>query len=99
MEDEHWDTAATGSLQVYLNGAGILVPDDRGQPLLDDSFIIIFHGHHEDTEFTLPDKRWGAAWECVLDTDRGFVDQPERFNAGSQITVLSRSLWVLRRVP
>ena len=99
MEDEHWDTAATGSLQVYLNGAGILVPDERGQPLLDDSFIIFFHGHHEDTEFTLPDKRWGGAWVRVLDTDRGFADKEERFTAGSKIKVLSRSMWVLRGVP
>jgi glycogen operon protein len=99
MEDEHWDTAATGSLQVYLNGAGILVPDERGQPLLDDSFIIIFHGHHDDTDFTLPDKRWGGAWVRVLDTERGFADQQERFVAGSTIKVLSRSMWVLRGVP
>jgi hypothetical protein len=35
----------------------------------------------------------------VLDTDRGFIDQPERFTAGSNITVLSRSMWVLRGVP
>jgi isoamylase len=97
MEDEHWNTAGSGSLQVFLNGAGILVPDERGEPIIDDSFLVIFHGHHEDQTLTLPGKRWGQAWLRVFDTERGFARERERFAAETEITVLARSLLVLRR--
>ncbi|HSD86584.1 MAG TPA: glycogen debranching protein GlgX [Kofleriaceae bacterium] len=99
MEDEHWDSAETRSLQVFLNGAGITVPDERGQPILDDTFLIIFHAHPEDRELTLPEQRWGASWVRVFDTGRGFAKNGgEKHAAGSKITVIQRSLWVLRRV-
>src|SRR5690606_18141306 len=32
MLDEDWDEAKSASLQVFLNGAGITVPDERGEP-------------------------------------------------------------------
>ncbi|HEY5922815.1 MAG TPA: glycogen debranching protein GlgX [Kofleriaceae bacterium] len=98
MEDDHWDSATAGSIQVFLNGAGILVPDERGEPIIDDSFLVVFHAHHEDQVITIPSRRWGQAWIRVLDTERGFAaDDRERYAAGDNITVLARSLWVLRR--
>jgi isoamylase len=98
MEDEHWDAAESASVQVFLNGAGILVPDERGEPIIDDSFLVIFHAHHEDQTMKLPSKRWGAAWSRVLDTERGFAhDDRERYAADTELTVLARSIWVLRR--
>jgi glycogen operon protein len=98
MEEEHWDTAGSVSLQVFLNGAGVLMPDERGEPILDDTFLIVFHAHPEDRAIKLPDKRWGASWSRVLDSERGFAnDDRERYAAGTPLHVLARSLWVLRR--
>jgi glycogen operon protein len=98
MEDEHWDSYGSVSVSVYLNGLGILVPDERGEPILDDSFLVVFHAHPEDRVIQLPSGKWGASWSRVLDTERGFAtDNRERYAAGAQLTVLARSLWVLRR--
>jgi glycogen operon protein len=98
MEDEHWDSYGSVSVSVYLNGLGILVPDERGEPILDDSFLVVFHAHPEDRVIKLPSEKWGASWSRVLDTERGFAtDNRERYAAGSELTVLARSLWVLRR--
>jgi glycogen operon protein len=98
MTDESWDQARSTSLQVFLNGAGIPVPDERGEPILDDSFLVVFHADASDRVIELPDGRWGAAWTRVLDTERGFApDDRERYAAATQLTVLSRSLWLLRR--
>ncbi len=105
MEDEHWDSAGSVSLQVFLNGHGITLPDERGETIIDDTFLIIFHAHPEDRVITLPKVKWGAAWSRVLDTERGFsiarsaesIDMRERYAAGAQLAVLARSLWVLRR--
>jgi len=98
MQDEHWETAGSVSLQVFLNGAGIPVPDEQGEPIIDDSFLVVFHANPEDRQIRLPSKRWGNSWVRVLDTERGFAaDTRERYEAGAQLAVLGRSLWVLRR--
>ncbi len=102
MVGEGWDSSDSNSIQVFLNGHGILVPDERGEPILDDTFLIVFHSHAGDSVFRLPAARWGAAWRRVMDTERGFADdgQPgDRFEAGAEIKVIARSLWLLRREP
>jgi glycogen operon protein len=97
MTDEHWQTARSRSLQVFLDGAGILVPDEHGEPLLDDSFLIVFHAHPEGRTIRLPDRRWGASWRTVLDTSRGFDVDDERYHASSALAVPAFSLWLFRR--
>jgi glycogen operon protein len=86
-------------VQVLLNGSAIQHPDERGQPIIDDTVLIIFHAHPEDRELRLPDKKWGPSWIRVFDTDRGFPKQAdgEKLSAGHRIHVIQRSLWVMRR--
>ena len=43
MTDEHWESDVARSLQVFLDGHGIAVPDERGEPIVDDTFLIVFH--------------------------------------------------------
>ena len=101
MSDEHWQTALSRSLQVFLNGHGLSLPDDHGEPILDDTFLVLFHAHPENRKFTFPAATFGAAWERVMDTERGFAGPAERdrHEAGSEIDVLARSVWLFRRVP
>jgi glycogen operon protein len=99
MNDEHWDTDLSRSLQVFLDGHGILVPDERGEPILDDTFLIIFHAGPDDCRVVLPEPKWGKVWRRVMDTERGFAAEHdgETFAARATITVVARSLWLLRR--
>ncbi len=98
MTDEHWDSEISRSLQVYLDGNGFTVPDDRGEPIVDDTFLLIFHAAPEDARFRLPALKWGKVWTRVLDTERGFAeDKAEHHEAGSEIEVIARSVWLLRR--
>ena len=52
---------------VFLNGQAINGKDQRGQAVVDDSFLVLFNGHHEETDWTLP-KQWGESWTVLLDT-------------------------------
>jgi isoamylase len=99
MTDDHWDSAGSVSLQVFLNGAGILVPDERGEPILDHTFLVVFHAHPDDRVIRLPAKRWGTRWCRVFDTARGFAEDigGECYEAGRGVRVMGRSLWLLRR--
>ena len=99
MTDEHWDSALSRSLQVFLNGAGIATRDERGERVLDDSFLIVFHAEPEDRVFVLPNAPWGAQWRRVLDSERGLVGEAggERYAAGSELPVKGKSLWLFRK--
>jgi len=101
MTDEHWDSDLSRTVQVFLDGHGILVPDERGEPIVDDTFLIVFHAAAEPGQITLPEARFGKVWSRVMDTERGFAidsaHQPDRFEAGSKLDVVARSLWLLRR--
>jgi len=98
MSDDHWDSSGSVSVSVYLNGHGISGPDEHGEAVLDNSFLVVFHAHPEDRVIRLPAAKWGTSWSRVLDTGRGFAtDDRERYDAGAPITVLGRSLWVLRK--
>jgi glycogen operon protein len=96
--DDHWEADLSRSLQVFLNGQQFQVPDDRGEPVTDATFLIVFHAAPEDGTVTLPDAQYGKAWVRVFDTDRGFAETEERHEARSTIPVIGRSLWLLRRV-
>ncbi len=72
MTDEDWE-AGSSALTVFLNGEGILESDQRGERVVDDSFLLIFNAHHEDVEVTLPGSGLPDRWGTVLDTVTGTV--------------------------
>jgi isoamylase len=99
MTDEHWDREASRSLQVFLDGQGMQVPDDRGEPILDDTFLIFFHASPEDAMFRMPDEKWGKAWRRVFDTERGFAEEErgEVYEACANVELLGRHLILFER--
>ena len=54
---------------MFLNGEEIATPDQQGQRIVDDSFVLLFNANHEDARFTLPPRRFGDAWAVELRTD------------------------------
>ena len=66
MTGQDWESGAA-AVGVYLNGDAITDRDRRGQRVTDDSFLLLFNGHDEPTEWTLPEP-WGGPWELMLDT-------------------------------
>jgi glycogen operon protein len=47
MKEQDWQTTIAKSLSVYLNGDALNTYDDRGELLVDDSFLLFFNAHHE----------------------------------------------------
>jgi glycogen operon protein len=67
--------------------------------VLDESFLLLFNGHHEQCTFTVPDGAFGESWTVVLDTGRPEVEPAaEEHAAGSEIALVDHSLVLLRRV-
>jgi isoamylase len=99
MDDDDWDVAFARSLQVFLHGAGIASPDDRGNKVVDDSFLLLFNAHHEPLPFTLPDADWAPRWRVVVDADLPRpADEPEDLDAGATREVPGYGVVVLQEV-
>ena len=70
MTEENWKSDLAKSLAVYLNGRGIHPVGWLGEPIVDDSFYIIFNAHDHPLHFKLPDAKYGDNWIRVLDTSK-----------------------------
>jgi isoamylase len=96
MTKVDWDRADGHVLGMFLNGEEIAASDRRGEPIVDDSFVLLFNAHHEDVRFTLPPARFGATWTCELRTDAPGCDETPHA-AGEPLDVVARSIVLLRR--
>ena len=103
MADERWHADGARSVQLFLNGRGLSQPDHRGQEIIDDTFLVIFHGQVEDRAIHLPGEAWGkSGWRLVMNTERGFIAEGSEeahhlWPPGAELTVKARSLWLFRR--
>ncbi len=100
MSDEDWESGFARSMAVFLNGDGIREPDARGERITDDSFFLLFNGHYEQLDFTLPDLGESGRWEVVVDTAAPMVAQAEPWvmKTGEAQPVDARSVRILRKV-
>ena len=103
MSEEDWNAAFCTSLGVFLNGRTIPTPNERGEPVLDESFYLMFNASHESVPFTLPEGKWGTEWTTVLNTFDALDDLNEEavlgtLGAGAGVEVAPWSLVLLRRI-
>jgi glycogen operon protein len=103
MSEEDWQAGFAKSLGVFLNGRAIPTKNERGEPVVDESFYVMFNAHHEPLDFTLPEARWGERWGVVLDTKEDDAhgmreeDIGRSYQAGESFAVQPWSLVLLRR--
>ena len=97
MGKEAWQLVHARAVMVYLNGEAISEPDERGEPIVDSSFLIMFNASDVDLTFLVPPATFGATWTRILDTDHD--TEPTAVVAGASTTVTARSTVVLTRKP
>ena len=61
ISDEIWHRDWNRAVCVFLNGQTLEVTDEKGQPIIDDSFLLIINAAQDGVEFTLP--------ECLQEED------------------------------
>jgi isoamylase len=94
MTDEDWDNGYARSLGMFLNGKGIPGHDERGSPVTDDSFILLFNAHTGGVRWTIP-AEYAATWRLVLDTRRRQPEDGPK-DVAARITTSARSIAVLQ---
>jgi isoamylase len=96
MTEQDWDSGFGKAVAVFINGKGISERDSRGDPVVDDSFIVAFSAHDEPLEFLMPAAEYGKSWQVLLDTTTGEISSDLTVPAGAQVDVGPRSIVVLR---
>ncbi|HEV2272568.1 MAG TPA: glycogen debranching protein GlgX [Acidobacteriaceae bacterium] len=93
MPEEAWNAEWTRSLGLMLNGRTLQVSDEEGQPVIDDSFLILVNAFHEGVEFHLPPAPDNTKWTQILDTEN--LKEPfAEVAAGESTIVGGRSMMV-----
>ncbi len=96
MTDQDWTQGPISkSLGMYLNGHALNYTDERGELIVDDTFLLFFNAHHEPLNFTFPPESWGKRWERVLDTTKVTVKPgSRRYKPKEKVRVEGRSMSV-----
>ena len=97
MTPQDWDTPFGRSITVFLNGEAIPEPDARGFPVVDDSFLLCFNGYDEELDFVVPEGNYAKQWAACLDTADPAGATSLVVAAGEKISLVGRSVIVLRR--
>ena len=98
LADDAWNTSWNRALAVMLNGKTLEITDEDGQPIYDDSFLIMVNAAHEGVEFVFPPAPAGTAWIQVLDTEND-KDPFAKVRPRKKVILGGRSMRVFREHP
>jgi isoamylase len=97
MTDEEWTAGWVRCLGVMLNGDTLDHVDEKGERVIDDTFLILLNPHHEPIKFYLPESPRKKCWEVVIDTkDPTLTPGSIAANCGEPIELVRQSLILLR---
>jgi glycogen operon protein len=69
LGEEAWTTAWNRSLALMLNGKTLAITDEEGNPIADNSFLILVNAAAEGVEFQLPAAPASTPWIQILNTE------------------------------
>jgi glycogen operon protein len=98
MTEEDWSQGFARCLGVRLAGDAIAETDTQGDPIRDDTFLILLNAHHEPITFILPAHKRGVRWELVFDTRDGLPagTRSQHLKGGASYDLEHRSMALLR---
>jgi isoamylase len=99
MAGRDWNAPDARAMMVFVNGDAITEPGPRGEPVRDDTFLILLSAQHEPVTFTLPGPKFGLSWAITLDTAAGRASEGSgtEHEPGGQIVLAGHAMMALRR--
>ena len=95
MTDEDWNAGFVKCLGVRLAGDLIGDVDERGEPIVGDTLLLLLNAHHEPIPFTLPHDQGRSSTGNGCST-RPTRARPRAVGGGEKYPLKDRSLAVLR---
>ena len=98
MTDHDWFDGSRRTLIMWIDGRDVRGHGVGGEPLTDDSWLLVLHADGGPVLLTMPDERYGAAYDVVLDTSTttGEPNPATVLAADAQVLMPGRTVWLLR---
>jgi isoamylase len=99
MSEEEWASPFVRCLGMLLSGDTMDVLNFQGEPIRDDTFLLLINAHYEPIPFVLPGQEH-IEWQLILDTMEadGFLREPKKFASGDDIDLGGRAACLLQLV-
>ena len=99
MSEEEWTSPFVRCLGMLLSGDTMDVLNFEGEPIRDDTFLLLINAHYEPIPFVLPGQEH-IEWQLVLDTmdPNGFLMEPRKFPSGDDVDLGGRAACVFQLV-
>ena len=97
MKAEEWNAGWIRCIGLWLNGRTLDDVNAVGEPIEDDSFMILLNPHHESIRFYMP-RRNQAVWQVLLDSAQPKRTEGPLVHPGQFYELIARSTAVLREV-
>jgi len=99
MGQAEWHAGWIRCIGMQLSGRTLDDVNALGEPLLDDTFLILLNPHHEPVRFSLPAPRAGAVWELVIDTRTFLPAKTRKDRIAKSYQLVDRSMAVFVEAP
>jgi isoamylase len=99
MTEEEWAHPFVRCLGMLLSGDTMDVFNFQGEPIRDDTFLLLINAHYEPIPFVLPGQEH-IEWQLILDTmnAEGFFTDPKKFASGDDVDLGGRAACLLQLV-
>jgi len=99
MSEEEWTSPFVRCLGMLLSGDTVDVLNFEGEPIRDETFLLLINAHYELIPFVLPGQEH-IEWQRILDTlePGGFLAEPKKFSSGDDVDLGGRSACLLQLV-
>jgi isoamylase len=99
MSEEEWASPFVRCVGMLLSGDTVDVVNFEGEPIRDDTFLLLINAHYEAIPFVLPGQE-NLEWELILYTmdPNGFLAEPRKFASGDDVDIAGRACCLLQLV-
>jgi len=97
MSDEEWNSPFVRCLGMLISGDAVGLVKEHGEPVRDDTFLLLINAHQEPIPFVLPGEEH-LEWEQILETSNedGFLKEPKKFSSGDDVDLNGRAAYLFK---
>ena len=98
MTGHDWFDGSLSTMVMWINGRDVRGHTTGGEPLTDDSWLLVLHAGADPLTVTLPGSPYGTRYYPVLDTGTGTGEpvDPVPLPGGHETVIPGRTVWLLR---
>ena len=99
MSEKEWTSPFVRCLGMLLSGDTIDVLNFEGEPIRDETFLLLINAHYEPVPFVLPGQEH-IEWQLILDTTHaeGFLTEGTKFASGDDLDLGGRATCLIKLI-